>query len=72
MIGNTVECRTALPAAVSKGMPVAARFDLKDVRALSLQRGCAAQELRRAPPAHGSIGIGSPGGANENTGINFF
>src|SRR5260370_41902469 len=53
---NTVECRTALPASLSEGMAVAALFDLKDERALPLQRGRAVQELRRhrsaAPRVH--------------------
>src|SRR5258708_32638681 len=51
---HTVEGRTALPAALSEGMAVAALFDLKHERALPLQRGGTVQALRR----HGSAAPG--------------
>src|ERR1700758_1547745 len=51
---NTVECRTALPTALSEGMAVAALFDLKHERALPFQGGRSVQELRR----HGSAAPG--------------
>src|SRR5438270_2120866 len=58
---NIVECRTALPAALSEGMAVAALFDLKDERALSLQRGRGVQESCRHGSAAPGIHLRTPG-----------
>jgi hypothetical protein len=42
---NAIECRTALPATLSKSMAVTTLFDLKDKRTLPLERSRTVQEV---------------------------
>src|SRR5260370_38941867 len=54
--GDRIQRRASLPAQLPEGMAVAALFDLKNERALSLQRGCAMKKSLRhwitAPSVH--------------------
>src|SRR5216683_2876563 len=54
--GDAIQRRASLPAHLTQGMAVAALFDLKNERALSLQRGCAMKKSLRhritAPCVH--------------------